>query len=93
MHGKRPAHRQRAGLDVPGQHRVGQFPDDERRLYPDIIQTPDVTIAHNTISTVRWAAIGLRGQESTNGQIRNNLLCNAERAVVDGDKDFLSPDR
>ncbi|MEK7677578.1 MAG: DUF1565 domain-containing protein [Verrucomicrobiota bacterium] len=55
---------------------------------PDIIQTPDVTIAHNTISTVRWAAIGLRGQESTNGQIRNNLLCNAERAVVDGDKDF-----
>jgi hypothetical protein len=57
---------------------------------PDIIQTPDVTIENNTISTVRWAAIGLRGQESTNGQIRNNVLCAAERAVVDGDSDFSS---
>ncbi len=55
---------------------------------PDIIQTPNVTIANNTIATVRWAAIGLRGQESTNGQIRNNILCNAERAVVHGDRDF-----
>ncbi len=55
---------------------------------PDIIQTPDVTIANNTISTVRWAAIGLRGKESTNGQIRNNILSSAERAVVDGDGDF-----
>ena len=55
---------------------------------PDIIQTPDVLIANNTISTVRWATIGLRGKESTNGQIRNNILCNAERAVVDGDQDF-----
>ncbi len=55
---------------------------------PDIIQTLDVTIANNTISTVRWAAIGLRGKESTNGQIRNNILCDAERAVVDGDRDF-----
>jgi len=55
---------------------------------PDIIQTLDVTIANNTISTVRWATIGLRGKESTNGQIRNNILCNAERAVVDGDRDF-----
>jgi hypothetical protein len=50
---------------------------------PDIIQTLDVTIANNTISTVRWAAIGLRGKESTNGQIRNNILCNADRAVDD----------
>ena len=50
---------------------------------PDIIQTLDVTIANNTISTVRWAAIGLRGEESTNGQIRNNILCDAERAVDD----------
>jgi hypothetical protein len=55
---------------------------------PDIIQTLDVTIAGNTISTVRWATIGLRGKESTGGQIRNNILCNAERAVVDGDSDF-----
>ncbi len=50
---------------------------------PDIIQTPDVTIANNTISKVRWACIGLRGKESTNGQIRNNILCDAERAVDD----------
>jgi hypothetical protein len=55
---------------------------------PDIIQTPDVTIEGNTIATVRWSAIGLRGKESTNGQIRNNILCHAERAVIDGDSDF-----
>jgi hypothetical protein len=55
---------------------------------PDIIQTPDVTIVNNTISTVRWAAVGLRGQESTNGLIRNNILRNAERSIVDGDRDF-----
>jgi hypothetical protein len=50
---------------------------------PDIIQTLDVTIENCTISTVNWAAIGLRGKESTNGQIRNNILCEAERAVDD----------
>ncbi len=55
---------------------------------PDIIQTMDVTIANNTISTVRWAAIGLRGKESTHGQIRNNILCEAERSIIDGDRDF-----
>jgi hypothetical protein len=55
---------------------------------PDIIQTPDVLTVSNTISTVRWSTIGLRGKESLNGQIRNNILCNAERAVVDGDQDF-----
>jgi Protein of unknown function (DUF1565) len=55
---------------------------------PDIIQTLDVTIAQNTISTVRWAAIGLRGKESTGGQIRNNILAHAQRAVIDGDSDF-----
>jgi hypothetical protein len=55
---------------------------------PDIIQTLNVTIENNTISTVRWAAIGLRGKESSNGQIRNNILCNAERALVHGDEAF-----
>ena len=50
---------------------------------PDIIQTLDVTIANNTISTVHWACIGLRGQESTHGLIRDNILCDAERAVDD----------
>ena len=55
---------------------------------PDIIQTIDVTIENCTISTVNWATIGLRGKESTGGLIRNNILCEAERAVVDGDRDF-----
>jgi len=50
---------------------------------PDIIQTPDVTIENCTISTVNWAAIGLRGKESTGGLIRNNILCEARRAVDD----------
>jgi hypothetical protein len=50
---------------------------------PDIIQTLDVTIENCTISTVNWATIGLRGKESTNGLIRNNILCEAERAVDD----------
>jgi len=55
---------------------------------PDIIQTLNVTIENCTISTVNWAAIGLRGKESTGGRIRNNILCEAQRAVVDGDQDF-----
>ena len=50
---------------------------------PDIVQTIDVTIENCTISQVAWACIGLRGKESTNGQIRNNILCDAERAVDD----------
>jgi hypothetical protein len=57
---------------------------------PDIVQTLDVTIENNTISTVNWATIGLRGKESTHGQIRNNILCEAERAVVHADKDFAA---
>ena len=50
---------------------------------PDIIQTLDVTIENCTISTVNWACIGLRGKESTNGQIHNNILCQAQRAIDD----------
>ncbi len=50
---------------------------------PDIIQTPNVTIENCTISMVNWACIGLRGKESTGGLIRNNILCEAERAVDD----------
>ena len=50
---------------------------------PDIIQTPDLTIENCTVSTVNWATIGLRGKESTGGLIRNNILCDAERAVDD----------
>jgi len=55
---------------------------------PDIIQTIDVTIENCTISTVNWASIGLRGAESTGGLIRNNILCQAQRAVVHGDRHF-----
>ena len=55
---------------------------------PDIIHTFDVTIENNTFATVNWSTIGLRGKESTNGQIRNNILCDAQRAVVDGDETF-----
>ena len=57
---------------------------------PDIIQTLNVTIENCTISTVNWANIGLRGKESTGGVIVNNILCEAERAVVDGDRDFTA---
>jgi len=61
---------------------------------PDIIQTLNVTIENCTISTVNWAAIGLRGQESTGGLIRNNILCEAERAVddrMDFTREVLAP--
>ena len=54
----------------------------------DVIQTPDVTIENNTFAGISWCGVGLRGKESTNGQIRNNLFCEMQRAVVDGDRDF-----
>ena len=63
-------------------------PDMRGGWGPDIIQTLDVTIENCSISSVNWATIGLRGKESTGGQIRNNILCNAERAVIHGDSDF-----
>jgi hypothetical protein len=50
---------------------------------PDIVQTINVTIENCTISTMNWACIGLRGAESTGGLIRNNILCDAQRAVDD----------
>ena len=38
---------------------------------------------------MRWSCIGLcHGAESTNGQIRDNILRDAERAVVDTDKEI-----
>jgi hypothetical protein len=55
---------------------------------PDIVQALDVTIENCTIYSVNWSCIGLRGRESTNGQIRNNILCDAERAVLDGDETY-----
>jgi len=55
---------------------------------PDICQTLDVTVENCTIFSVNWSCIGLRGKESTNGQIRDNILCDAERAVLDGDEHF-----
>lgn len=55
---------------------------------PNLIQTPNVTIENCTISGVTWATIGLRGKESTGGLIRNNILCEAQRALIHGDEHF-----
>ena len=56
-----------------------------------IFQAPDVTVENCTFCTVRWSCIGLQGKECTNGQIRNNILCDAERALVDsGERDMAS---
>jgi len=49
----------------------------------NIIQTPDVTIENNTFAGITWFGVGLRGKESTNGQIRNNIFCEVRRAVED----------
>jgi len=54
----------------------------------NVIQTPDVTIENNTFAGITWYGVGLRGKESTNGQIRNNLFCEVNRAVTDGDGHF-----
>jgi len=54
----------------------------------DVIQTPDVTIENNTFAGITWFGVGLRGKESTNGQIRNNLFCQVDRAVLENEKDF-----
>ena len=58
----------------------------------NVIQTPDVTIENNTFAGITWFGIGLRGKESTNGQIRNNLFCDVQQAVSDGDRDFSASD-
>lgn len=50
---------------------------------PDICQVSDVTVESCTISQVGWACVGLRGKESTNGRIFNNILADAPRAVDD----------
>jgi hypothetical protein len=49
----------------------------------NLIQTPDVTIENNTFVGITWFGVGLRGRESTNGQIRNNILCDVRTAVND----------
>ena len=56
----------------------------------NVIQTPDVTIENNTFAGITWYGVGLRGKESTNGQIRNNLFCEVQQAVSDGDQHFSS---
>jgi hypothetical protein len=57
----------------------------------DIIQTLDVTIENNTFAGIVWCGVGLRGKESTHGQIRNNLFCDMQQAVRDGSKDDFTP--
>ena len=49
----------------------------------NLIQTPDVTIENNTFVGITWFGVGLRGAESTNGQIRNNIFCDVQTAVED----------
>ena len=49
----------------------------------NLIQTPDVTIENNTFVGITWFGVGLRGAESTNGQIRNNIFCDVRTAVED----------
>jgi hypothetical protein len=57
----------------------------------DVIQTPDVTIENNTFAGITWCGVGLRGKESTHGQIRNNLFYDMQQAVLDGNKDDFTP--
>jgi hypothetical protein len=57
----------------------------------DIIQTLDVTIENNTFAGIPWCGVGLRGKESSNGQIRNNLFYDMQQAVLDGNKDDFTP--
>jgi hypothetical protein len=57
----------------------------------DIIQTPDVTIENNTFAGITWFGVGLRGKESTHGQIRSNLFYDVPQAVLDGTKDDFTP--
>jgi len=42
-----------------------------------------VTIENNTFVGITWFGVGLRGAESTNGQIRNNIFCDVRKAVED----------
>jgi len=49
----------------------------------NLIQTPDVTIENNSFADITWFGVGLRGRESTNGQIRNNIICAVQTAVED----------
>ena len=57
---------------------------------PDVCVTPNVTVENCTVSQVAWACVGLRGKESTNGHIFNNILVDAQRAVDDR-MDFPAP--
>jgi hypothetical protein len=57
----------------------------------DVIQTLDVTIENNTFAGIAWCGVGLRGKESSHGQIRNNLFYDMQQAVLDGAKDDFTP--
>jgi hypothetical protein len=57
----------------------------------DVIQALDVTVENNTFAGITWCGVGLRGKESTNGQIRNNLFYDMRQAVLDGAKDDFTP--
>jgi hypothetical protein len=52
----------------------------------NLIQTPDVTIENNTFSGFTWYGSWLRGKESTNGKVLNNLFADVETSFVDRDR-------
>jgi hypothetical protein len=60
---------------------------------PDIIHDANVTIENNTIWSVNWACIGLRDPSASGGQIRNNILGEADRAVIDSDSSYKTPSK
>ena len=52
----------------------------------NLIQTPGVTIEHNTFAGITWFGAWLRGKESTDGKILGNLFCDVETSFVDRDR-------
>ncbi|MGA2657487.1 MAG: hypothetical protein ABSH34_08185 [Verrucomicrobiota bacterium] len=50
-----------------------------------------MTIENNTFAGINWCGVGLRGKESSNGQIRNNLFYDMQQAVLDGNRDDFTP--
>jgi hypothetical protein len=48
-------------------------------------------VENNTFAGIAWCGVGLRGKESTHGQIRNNLFYDMQQAVLDGSKDDFTP--
>jgi len=52
----------------------------------NLIQTPDVTIENNTFAGITWYGAWVRGKESTNAQVRNNIFADVETSFTDRDR-------